>query len=275
MSSSDTNDTPDSPSDTNHLGHSPNDLYDTRLSVSDTTLTSGGVSPSESCHVTVNDTRATAGGLCHSKVTLGDTHQMTEMSRSVQVQRQGQSSLSTLKVGLLQPVQCHKPILPSSLRHLEAAGQINYVGSFSVDPNTPRLLLTGAPLHSGSQPLVLTSSIEDATNVMHTNVASSNLPQVTAMCSAGGALPSSTVWNANTLSEAGYLPGVLQLPRGTVSMPREQLVSGMTSDVSLAASVVTPDRLTVTGGVSCSTLKSFVQSDVCQSLAATCDAASP
>ena len=69
------------------------------------------------------------------------------------------------------------------------------------------------------------------------------------MCSAGGALPSSTVWNANTLSQAGYL--------------------------SLSASVVTPDRLAVTGGVSCSTLKSFVQSNVCQSLAATCDAASP
>ena len=267
-------------SDLCHTKMAPSDSCDSRVPVGDTVL-----STNQSYLAKVTNPCDAGGGLGQTEIPLSNACRTTEASQSLQMLHKGQSPKSMSKVGLLQPIQCHKPILPSSLRHLEVSGQINYLGSFSIDPNSPQVMLRGTTLPCGPHPLIM----EHATVAVQGSGTNSNPTQIASMCSTSGAITLGTTWNTDVVGQGEYIAGlqdrtmmcVSNLPRHAVSVRQEELASGAMPDASLTtpsdclASVGTTHdgRMTVICSAStvCGTLKSFVQSNVCHSLAATRD----
>ena len=222
-----------------------------------------------------------ASGLCHTETPVSnDVHRSDYMPKSLQLLHKSPSSHSKPNVGLLQPTPWQKPILPSQLRHLEASGQINYFGSFSVNSLTPQLLLSGASLPVGQHPLLVMSSLDGgATTAVQGQIAISNPAQISAAFNTGGAL--------STAASASYAPvqteyiqglqdwatiGASHFPHQAVPSRRDDRLVAMPDASPTATShpLASDSVSTVTpcGSSVCDTLKSFVQANIsrCQSI---------
>ena len=264
---------------TNKSPSSNDDPSDTTVCVSDSRDTTTTLD--DTCHTVLPPTEAEhsheASGLWQAETASNDVHRTNYMPKSLQLLHKSPSSHSTPNVGLLQPTPWHKPVLPSPLCHLEASGQINYFGSFSVDSFGPQLLLSGACLPVGQHPLLVMSSLDGGATAVQGHIAISDPAQIAGAYNSG-ALPTSAS-GVHSAVQTEYIQGLQDWATiGASHFPHHAVSSRQDDAVAMPGVSPTPtshylasdsvSTVTPRGSSVCDTLKSFVQANISRSVAA-------
>ena len=265
---------------TNKSPSSNDDPSDTTVCVSDSRDTTTTLD--DTCHTVLPPTEAEhsheASGLWQTETASNDVHRTDYMPKSLQLLHKSPSSHSTPGAGLLQATPWHKPVLPSPLCHLEASGQINYFGSFSVDSFGPQLLLSGASLPVGQHPLLVMSSLDGGDAAVQGHIAISDPAQIASAYNSGALSTSAS--GVHSAVQTEYIQGLQDWATiGASHFPHHAVPSQQDDAVAMPGVSPTPtshylasdsvSTVTPRGSSVCdNTLKSFVQANISRSVAA-------